>query len=126
MPLPRWVALGNKRYTNRFVEPIVRRFRSYAVIHHVGRKTGRSYRTPVYLFTDGDTSYVALTYGPEADWLRNVAVGGGSCETGGTKRTMTDAELVGRDEVWSFLPRLVRILLRGLRVKDFLAFRLNG
>ncbi len=122
MPLPRWVAFANKRFTNRLVEPIMRRFRFYAVIHHRGRITGTSYRTPVYLFTDGEVSYVALTYGSNADWLRNVLAGGGFCEARGEARALTDIELVGRNEAWVHLPRLVRLFLRVLRVKDFVRF----
>ncbi len=125
MPLPHWVALANKRFTNRLVEPIVRRFRPYAVIHHRGRTTGTCYRTPVYRFTNGEVSYVALTYGSNADWLRNVLAGGGLCEAGGTTGALSDVALVGRDEVWSHLPRLVRFFMRVLRVKDFLRFELQ-
>lgn len=125
MPLPRWVALANKRFTNRLVEPIMRRFRFYAVIHHTGRTTGTSYRTPVYLFTDGKVSYVALTYGSNADWPRNVLAGGGFCEADGTTRALTNIGLVGRDDVWGRLPRRVRAFLRILRVEDFLRFELQ-
>lgn len=125
MPLPRWVARLNKRVTNRFVEPIIRRFRRFGVIHHSGRSTGLPYRTPVYVFTDGQNLFVALTYGPGADWVRNVIRNGGSCETEGSTRTMSGVTVVGRREVWPHLPRLVRILLRVLRVTDFLRFQLE-
>ena len=81
MPLPRWVALLNKRYTNRFVEPIIRRFRRFAVIHHAGRSTGLPYRAAVYVYRDGQSFFVTLTYGSGADWVRNVLHSGGSCET---------------------------------------------
>jgi len=126
MPLPRWVALFNKRFTNGFVEPIIRRFRRFAVIHHSGRSTGLPYRTPVYVFTDGQNFFVALTYGPDTDWVRNVLANGGSCETGGATRTMSGAIVVDRSEVWPHLPRLVKTLLRTVRVSDFLRFQLEA
>jgi len=125
MPLPRWVARFNKRFTNRFVEPIIRRFRRFGVIHHSGRSTGLPYRTPVYVFTHGHSFFVALTYGPDADWVQNVLGGGGSCETSGSTRTMSGAIVVGRSEAWPHLPRLVKILLRAVRVSDFLRFQLE-
>jgi len=125
MPLPRWVARFNKRFTNRFVEPIIRRFRRFAVIHHSGRSTGLPYRTPVYVFTDGQSFSVALTYGPDTDWVRNVLASGGTCETGGATRVMSGVIVVDRAEVWPHLPRLVKILLRALRVSDFLRFQLE-
>ena len=103
----------------------MRRFRPYAVIHHRGRTTGTCYRTPVYRFTNDEGSYVALTYGANADWLRNVLAGGGLCEVGETTSALSDFGLVGRDEVWSHLPRLVRFFMRLLRVEDFLRFELQ-
>ena len=84
MPLPRAVARFNKRVTNRFLEPIARRSSGFAVVHHVGRRSGREYTTPVNLFRLGDegagvgdrsttdAAIVSLTYGPSADWVRNV------------------------------------------------------
>jgi hypothetical protein len=38
---------------------------------------------------------------------------------------MSEVTVVGRSEVWLHLPRLVRILLRMLRVSDFLRFQLE-
>lgn len=125
MPLPRWVARSNKRFTNRLVEPIIRRFRRFAVIHHSGRSTGLRYRTPVYVFTDGQSFFVALTYGPDTDWVRNVLANGGTCETGGATRAMSGVIIVDRAEAWPHLSRLVKILLRALRVSDFLRFQLE-
>ena len=124
MPLPHWVAVLNERFTNRFVEPIVRRFQRYAVIHHHGRESGSPHRTPVYVFTDGSDYFVALTYGLKADWVRNVLAGGGTCETAGSTRTMEEVSVVGRIEIWVHLPRLVRLLLRLLRIREFMRFRL--
>jgi len=68
---------------------------------------------------------VALTYGPDTDWVRNVLASGGTCETGGATRVMSGVIVVDRAEVWPHLPRLVKILLRALRVSDFLRFQLE-
>jgi deazaflavin-dependent oxidoreductase (nitroreductase family) len=119
MPLPRWIAVVNKRFTNRFIEPFVRRFKHYAVVHHVGRVSGSSYRTPVYAFAGRNHWYIALTYGPEADWVRNVMTEGGSIRFASNHQKITAMTLVGRDEAWHHLPLLVRVFLRLLRVRDF-------
>lgn len=49
---------------------------SAAVIHHVGRTSGRSHATPVGPFAVGDGFVIALPYGPGADWVRNVLASG--------------------------------------------------
>jgi deazaflavin-dependent oxidoreductase (nitroreductase family) len=47
-----------------------------SVIRHVGRTTGRPYETPVSAVAIDDGFVIALPYGPNADWLKNVLVGG--------------------------------------------------
>ena len=119
MPLPRAVARFNLRYTNRFIEPIVRRSAGFATVHHTGRRSGREYRTPVHVFDlDGDL-IVALTYGPTADWIRNVTEGPSWLERRGRRFDVIDVGVVGREEAWPALPWFVRGGLRVLRVNDF-------
>ena len=124
MPLPHLVARLNKRYTNRFIEPVVRRMSGYAVIHHTGRRSGRHYRTPVYAF-GGDGDYlVSLTYGPGADWVQNMAARPAQFEQGDVVREIGRHAVVGRDRAWPHLPVVVRLALRLLRVTDFMHLRL--
>ena len=47
-----------------------------SVIRHVGRKTGRSYETPVVAFSTDDGFVIALPYGSATDWLKNVLASG--------------------------------------------------
>ncbi len=125
MPVPHVVARFNRRYTNRFVEPIARRFGGVAVVHHVGRRSGRPYATPVRLFGAGDTVLVVLTYGLAADWIRNVLGSGGSIETEDGVRPIDRVEIVDRGEVAAALPRTVRAALRILTVRDVARFALG-
>jgi deazaflavin-dependent oxidoreductase (nitroreductase family) len=126
MPLPRSVARFNKRFTNRWAEPLARRFSNFAVVHHRGRRTGRSYTTPVNCFGGDESVVVALTYGVDADWAQNVLSGPATLELRGRVRRIVAADLIGRDETWSTLPRLVRGALRVLRVRDFLRLSLSA
>ncbi len=120
MPLPRAVARFNRRYTNRFIEPVVARSSGFAVVHHVGRRSGAAYRTPVNVFDGGDGSLVvALTYGPSADWVQNVLAGPASLVRRGDEVRVVGVEVVGRDAAWAALPWFVRLALRVLRVRDF-------
>ncbi len=120
MPLPRIVVRINKRYTNRFIEPIVRRSPGFAVVGHTGRQSGRPYTTPVYAFDAGDAVVVSLTYGPSADWVRNVFANGGSLRRNGSEFPIVSPTIVGRERAWPHLPRVVRLWLRILRVTDFM------
>ena len=42
------------------------------VVVHRGRRTGRVYQTPVNVFATGDGYVLALTNGPDANWVKNV------------------------------------------------------
>lgn len=66
---------------------------------------------------------VALTYGTESEWVRNVRTAGG-CEliTRGT-RTRVGSPEIRHDERRRLVPALVRPLLRLLRVTDFMHLR---
>ncbi|GAA3214767.1 nitroreductase family deazaflavin-dependent oxidoreductase [Actinocorallia longicatena] len=44
----------------------------YALILHTGRKSGRTYRTPVMAFVQDGELVVMLNYGTESDWVRNI------------------------------------------------------
>ena len=43
-----------------------------SVIEHVGRKSGRTYETPVDVIETTTRLLIALPYGARTDWLRNV------------------------------------------------------
>ena len=119
MPFPYVVAKFNKRVTDRFVQPLVRRLAGFAVVHHTGRVTGRPYRTPLYVFTAGTDLYVVLTYGTRADWFQNVQAGGGSLETAsGTHRTIGRVDIVRPADAGAAMPWFVRAALRILTVRD--------
>src|SRR5260370_22305522 len=61
-----------------------RHFHMAAQIRHVGRRSGRTYTTPVSARRSGDMVAIALTFGNQSDWSRNVrAAGGGTIRIGG-------------------------------------------
>jgi deazaflavin-dependent oxidoreductase (nitroreductase family) len=43
-----------------------------SVVRHTGRRTGRSYQTPVGAIPTDDGFVVALVYGSASDWVQNV------------------------------------------------------
>jgi deazaflavin-dependent oxidoreductase (nitroreductase family) len=76
MPIPHLVARLNRDVLN----PVMRHLAGlgpFVELEHVGRRTGRVRRTTLMAFRDGDAVTIALTYGRELDWLRNVQAAGG-------------------------------------------------
>ncbi|MEM8903801.1 MAG: nitroreductase/quinone reductase family protein [Actinomycetota bacterium] len=118
MPLPHTVARFNRRVTDRFVQPLVRRLPGFAVVHHVGRRSGRAHRTPVYVFGDGIDLLVVLTYGTRADWLRNALAGPAGIERSGSIAPIERIEVLRRDDVRHALPPVVTFALRLLTIRD--------
>ena len=46
------------------------------ILEHVGRKSGKQYRTPLNVFPTDDGVAILLTYGPDRDWLKNITAAG--------------------------------------------------
>jgi deazaflavin-dependent oxidoreductase (nitroreductase family) len=86
VPLPRWLAETNKRFTNRLMRHLASWAPGFAIVHHVGRRSGHHYETPVNVFRRPDGYLFALTYG-ETDWVRNVMAADG-CEILTRRRTV--------------------------------------
>jgi len=51
----------------------------FALVRHVGRKSGATYETPLILARVPEGFIAELTYGPEVNWYRNI-VAAGRCE----------------------------------------------
>jgi deazaflavin-dependent oxidoreductase (nitroreductase family) len=77
MKLSRRVARFNKLVNNPVQGVYAWLLPPWAVILHRGRRSGRQYRTPVMAFKRDRTLVVALLYGEESEWLRNLRAGGG-------------------------------------------------
>jgi deazaflavin-dependent oxidoreductase (nitroreductase family) len=123
MPLPKRLARFNRHVTNRVVGPVASRLPGFAVVSHVGRRSGRVYRTPVNLFRDGDRYVISLIYGSDSQWVRNVlAAGAVDIETRGRRVHLVAPEVV-RDAERSLVPEPIRPILRLARVSDFMVLR---
>ena len=89
------------------------------ILKHVGRKSGRVYRTPVNVFRAPDGFLIALTYGRESEWVKNVlAAGGCELETRGV-RYQVSAPTIVHDPNRRRFPFPVRIVLRLIGATDF-------
>jgi deazaflavin-dependent oxidoreductase (nitroreductase family) len=126
MPLPRSVARFNRHVTNRVLGPLARVLPAFGIVVHRGRRSGRVYRTPVNVFRQRGGLLVALTYGPESDWVRNViAAGGCTIETRGHRLRLRNPHLL-HDPTHRAVPPILRPVGRLGNVSDFLQLELVG
>jgi deazaflavin-dependent oxidoreductase (nitroreductase family) len=113
MELPQGLARFNRHVTN----PIQRLWAGWAptfcIVEHVGRRSGKPYRTPVSVFSaevDGRPGLaILLTYGPDRDWLKNlVAAGGGRIRRYGKTFEVTGPRVVTKAEAATHVSRGAR------------------
>jgi deazaflavin-dependent oxidoreductase (nitroreductase family) len=77
MPLPHWLTRVNLAVTNRLTMPLAGHLPWFGVLEHVGRRSGVVRQTPLNVFRSAPDRWVlALTYGPEVQWLRNLEAAG--------------------------------------------------
>jgi deazaflavin-dependent oxidoreductase (nitroreductase family) len=101
MPLPRWLAQINKRIFNpREIRRGVR-----PVLIHVGRSSGRIYRTPLDAHPVHNGYLFIPMYGPRTDWVQNVlAAGMARLSIGGEEMQLVSPRIVRKKDVWPLLP----------------------
>jgi deazaflavin-dependent oxidoreductase (nitroreductase family) len=118
--LGRRMAHFNRRVTNHLTRPLARWMPGFGIVIHTGRKSKRQYRTPVNVFGAHGSYVIALTYGAESDWVKNVLAAGG-CEliTRGRRHHLTSPQIM-HDKSQRPVPFVVRPVLRLLRVTDFM------
>jgi deazaflavin-dependent oxidoreductase (nitroreductase family) len=126
MPIPKRVARWNRAGLNRVVRHVAPWMPGLGLVVHRGRRSGRVYQTPVEVFGTPDGFIVALTYGLDTEWLKNLqAAGGGELRTRG--RTLRVGEpQVYHDEERTGIRPLERSMLRLVGVADFVRLKTVG
>jgi deazaflavin-dependent oxidoreductase (nitroreductase family) len=118
--LPHWLTRVNLAFGNHILRPFATSLPWFGVLEHVGRRSGTVRRTPLMAFQrDGGRWIVALTYGDDVQWLKNVMASGG-CRILSRRRWHTLAEpRQFTDPSRRDMPAPVRLALAGLRVDQF-------
>jgi deazaflavin-dependent oxidoreductase (nitroreductase family) len=114
-----WVLDGVRRFARAVGNPLQMRKAgapgAYAsVIRHEGRRSGKSYATPVAAEPTNDGFVIAMVYGPNTDWLKNVLAGGSATiEHEGRTYPVDRPEIVLLEDVEeAFGPKELRTLHR--------------
>ncbi|MBA3827247.1 MAG: hypothetical protein H0X24_25550, partial [Ktedonobacterales bacterium] len=115
----------NKRTYNRLTLTVAGRPGSgYAVIYHTGRKSGKTYATPIVAETTPTGFLIPLPYGSETDWCLNVRQAEGAVlKKLGTTYCISQPEVVNDGFAKPLLSSRAHRMLRFFGVREFLHVR---
>ena len=113
MHIPRFMRSVNRVFTNPLLGMFAWLVPPLAVVHHVGRKTGRAYRSPVVAFRSNTGMVIPMTYGRDVDWARNI-VRAKRCEVErlGRRVPLRNPRIVDFDRASERLPVVLRPFFR--------------
>ena len=96
----------------------------FSLVRHVGRKTGKTYETPLILARLGDDFVAELTYGPEVSWYQNI-VAAGHCAVvfDGVEHQINRIEPLDPQDGLRAFGNPAAIILRLLRRHEFRVLR---
>jgi deazaflavin-dependent oxidoreductase (nitroreductase family) len=116
----RWLAKINIVITNRITRLFAGWLPGFGILAHVGRKSGKVYRTPVNVFRASNGFIIALTYSSQSEWVKNVlAAGGCELQTRGKKYQLAAPKVV-RDPTRRRFPIPVRLVLRIVGADEYM------
>lgn len=127
MPFPKAMTNVNRRVLNPAMRHLAGRVPLMGIVRHRGRTSGRAYQTPVLLFQSGNRLVIALTYGRDVDWVRNIVAAGDVTIHHRGQDLQAIAPVIRTDDTGGIrLPWLVRRILAWADVHEYLHLRLPG
>jgi deazaflavin-dependent oxidoreductase (nitroreductase family) len=95
-----------------------------SVVRHQGRRTGRTYQTPVWAVPTEDGFVIAIVYGSGTDWLKNVLANGAAAVVReGDSYPVDQPEIVPMDSVRAYFPATLQRTHRLVGVEECLRVR---
>jgi deazaflavin-dependent oxidoreductase (nitroreductase family) len=114
------------RRTNALMRPLAGKPWNpiFASIIHRGRRSGRSYATPVAARRVGDGFVVSLAFGPQVDWYRNlIAAEGGTVRWRGRDYPVSAPDSIDASVGRAAFDPVQRFFLRLGRIDSYIALR---
>ena len=126
MKIPDRVRYINKRFTNRLMGLIAgKRGSPIALLHHIGRVSGKWYATPIISVPMDGSFLFALTYGDHVDWYRNILSSGSAELTWrGNRYELTGVTKVAKEVGRSYFPFPFRRILKWMDTEGFISMHL--
>jgi deazaflavin-dependent oxidoreductase (nitroreductase family) len=98
------------RHLNPVLVRVAGNLPGFGIVIHSGRTTGRVYRSPINVFRRGNSYIFFLTYGSDAQWVKNIlAAGSCSLEARGRVVELVDPVVVTDPELRP-APAAVRLI----------------
>jgi deazaflavin-dependent oxidoreductase (nitroreductase family) len=127
---PSWLVRNVMRPLTKVLNPLSVKmaggpgFRMAGRIHHVGRRSGSEFVTPIGVRLRDGEILIPLTFGNQSDWVRNVrAAGGATIEVRGHCYQMGAPEFLNwteaRSTVRGYFP-VARVVFKILGIKQFI------
>ena len=107
-----------RTFVKRFVNPILRNaaragIGPFALLRHVGRRSGKQYENPIWVWRMKDGFMIVLTYGRGTDWLRNLqAADQGSLRWHRREYVFKRPQFIDAKTASQALPPFVKFVLR--------------
>lgn len=121
----RWLATFNILVTNRITVLFAGWIPGFGILTHVGRRSGKVYRTPINVFRTPTGFIVALPYSSSSEWVKNVLAAGG-CELKiQGKRYQLSAPRVVHDPSRKRFPIAVSIVLKLVGADEYIELSRN-
>jgi deazaflavin-dependent oxidoreductase (nitroreductase family) len=98
----------------------------FAMLRHVGRRSGKTFETPIMVSPLGEDFVLALTYGTKTDWYRNLQANGkGTLIWHGKTYTIEKLEPLDRNTGLSAHHWYEQIILRIMNVENFVRVKVS-
>lgn len=117
-----------RRFNKHVLNPVMLRLAGRkhwyaAVIRHAGRRSGRSYATPVVADRVTDGFIIPLPYGSDVDWLRNaMAAGTATITVAGRSYDVSRPRVIDAATAAPQLPSSRRRMLQAWGIDSFVKF----
>lgn len=118
------LARFNLAVTNRITGQFAGWLPGFGIITHVGRKSSKVYHTPVNVFRAPNGFAIALTYGRESEWVKNVqAANGCKLQTVGRHYHPSDPTII-HDPTRKQFPFPARLVLGIVGANEFMKLQI--
>ena len=121
------------RFAARFVNPLVlliagRRWMPVVgILRHRGRRSGRTYATPIGMRRLGDSFVIPRTFSDNAAWYLNIrAAGGATAKYLGRTYQLVEPEVVDYATAKPAFPRYELLQFRLIGINEYLRLRIAG
>jgi deazaflavin-dependent oxidoreductase (nitroreductase family) len=121
------IRVVNKYVTNKILIHISgKQFGHFAILSHVGRKSGKLYRIPIIAEPIKNGFVIALTYGKKVDWYENlIAKGGCSLYWKNEEYILIHPEFIDKEMGVTAFPVIFQSVLRKMGIKYYLKLEIQ-